>query len=248
MKENQIIVELDVAVFDDAARIVEALSGKVGGFSVRLGAVVAGWHRELRPLVKRSGALFIADTRLGEGASVGRTARALADEGFDLCTLNTASGYSAMEAAAEASARHAIKVVAVPVSPSLTYNDLVALGAIESRLSFALGSGLAKRGELVLELENSARQYIWNRARLARELGLYGIMTDRLDPPPHLFSRDEERPFAYFVTESPRTTLAQAAATGADYVFLRRSYELGGGAGSYEEAIAAIEAQHPEGC
>lgn len=239
MKQNQIIVELYVTTFREAASIVESLSGKVGGFSVRLGAVVTGWHSSLRPLVKRAGALFIVDARLGEGASVLRTLFALAAEGFDLCTLNTAGGYAAMEAAVWATGSKNMKVIAVPVSPSLTYRDLVRLGAIDSRLS-AVVMSRTPGAEEIAELETQARQYIWDQARIAREVGLAGIMTDRVDPPVHLFAPGGDKPFRYFVTESPRTTLAAAAASGADYVFLRRNYSLGGGTGSYEEAIEIV--------
>lgn len=241
VKPFQILVELDVFEYEDAASIVEMLSGKVGGFSVRLNAVIAGWHRKLRPLVKRSGALWIADSRLGEGTSVLKTITALADEAFDYCTINTAAGYSALEVAARSANGRAMKIIGVPVSPSLSPNDLMRLGALDHRTSFLIGSGLGSASGVASEIETQARVYIWDHARLAREAGLAGIMTDRLEPPPHLFAgAADDRPFMYFVTESPRTNLASAAASGADYVLLRQHRLFGGGAGSYEETFAAI--------
>ena len=159
---GRLIVALDVAGFDEAAKLVRLLSPHVGWFKV--GSVLfTGAGPDVCRLIKESGSNLFLDLKFHDIPNTvhGAVTAALGLDA-DMITLHLSGGEAMLKAAVRARndvGKHDVLLVGVTVLTHLTFNDFHSLFATE----------------------RSSRDTVVALSEVARESGLNGVVASALE-------------------------------------------------------------------
>jgi orotidine-5'-phosphate decarboxylase len=204
--DPRLIIPLDVPTADEARALTDRLGEAVSFYKVGLELLATDGMALARELKARGKQVFL-DWKLHDiGATVERSARALADAGCDLLTVHAEP--QVMAAALRGVAGSGLKVLGVTVLTSLTDDDLKAIGyaegasaLVERRIRQALDAGCA--GVVASPLE----------AALARRIGGPGFLVVTPGVRPDWSAKNDQARAA---------TPAAALAAGASHIVCGR--------------------------
>jgi len=156
VKQEKVIVALDVQTYEQACELVKELSPVISCFKIGSELFTAAGPRVVEA-VRQSGAEVFLDLKFHDiPNTVAAAIRSASELDVFLCNVHASGGQKMMEAAAKAareSKSTKLKVIAVTVLTSMTEDDLRQVGVVE------------KSDDQVLDL-----------AHLAKDSGLHGVV------------------------------------------------------------------------
>ena len=201
---ERLIFALDVATRDDALHWIETLGDSVVFYKIGMELLTSGdYFRVLEELVARGKKVFVDLKFFDVPATVGSAVKGLARYPVTFATVH---GNDAMMKAA-AAAKGNLKILAVTALTSLDQRDLDDLG-----------------------FKCDAAELVRSRARAAFAAGCDGVVSSGLEVPARRESVDPRllvvcpgiRPVANVDDQKRTVDVAQAFASGADYIVVGR--------------------------